>query len=55
MSFSGVLPRYEATKNLNLKMMTEYGYYFTHMVSALTFLKDMKAENLAVDPQFFHK
>lgn len=34
-------------------MITEMGYYFTHLVSAITFIKNLDSSCLSIDPNIF--
>eukprot|EP01119_Soliformovum_irregulare_P026248 TRINITY_DN9979_c0_g1_i1.p1 TRINITY_DN9979_c0_g1~~TRINITY_DN9979_c0_g1_i1.p1 ORF type:complete len:587 (-),score=159.24 TRINITY_DN9979_c0_g1_i1:6-1547(-) len=37
------------------KMMTEAGYYFTHLVSAVTFIQNLDASVLSIEPEEFNQ
>lgn len=37
------------------KMITEMGYYFTHLVSAVTFIETVDSKRLSIDPDEFQR
>ena len=37
------------------KMITEMGYYFTHLVSAVTFIETIDGKNLSIDQEEFQR
>jgi hypothetical protein len=36
-------------------MMTEAGYYFTHLLSAVAFIDTLEAKSLSIDPEEFNR